>query len=346
MLETGSLVKGRYEVTGLLAHGGMSWVYMAQDCLTGASLVIKEAMRRQACKDEIMEQSLILEGHLLKDLDNPHLPKIYEVVEEADQILMVMDYVEGQSLDQILDQYGPLPPEMAVHCGLQICDVFAYLHSQFPPIIYRDMKPANVILQPDGMVKMIDFGTARTWKGDQERSSDTMLIGTEGFAAPEQFGGLGESDARTDIFCLGVTLFNLVTGHSPYTRPFGITPLGDWDPQLRDCALDRIIQRCTQRDPDSRYQSAQELKEDLLAAVTPAQEGVIQKLMGRFGSFPGGEDAAYRTGAWIGVILGAFLLLLGILFCRKASLGGVICLILGALSLAAAAISAAKYAKS
>lgn len=346
MLETGSLVKGRYEVTGLLAHGGMSWVYLAQDCLTGASLVIKEAMRRQACNDEIMEQSLILEGHLLKDLDNPHLPKIYEVVEEDQQILIVMDYVEGQSLDQILDQYGPLPPEMAIDCGLQICDVFAYLHSQSPPIIYRDMKPANVILQPDGMVKMIDFGTARTWKGDQERDSDTMLIGTEGFAAPEQFGGLGESDARTDIFCLGVTLFNLVTGHSPYTRPFGISPLGDWNPDLRDCELDRIIQRCTQRDPDSRYQSAQELKEDLLAAVTLPKEGWIQNLMTWCRALAGGEEESSRALAWVGVILGALLLLLGILFFPKAFLGGVICLILGAASLAAAAISAVMYAKS
>lgn len=266
MLEAGTLIKGRFKVTGLLSKGGMSLVYNAIDQTDGKHLVIKEAIRRQTKDDQTMEQSLVIEGNMLKKLSNPHLPKIYDVIEDYDHIMIVMDFVDGQSLDKVLAQYGAAPAEQAIDWAIQICDLLFYLHSQLPPIIYRDMKPANVILQNDGVIRMIDFGTARTWKGDSDRTSDTVMIGTEGFAAPEQYGGYGESDARTDIFCLGATIFNLVTNHSPYSKPFGITPLGMWIPELENGLLDQVIQKCTARDPNSRYQNALELKEALLAA--------------------------------------------------------------------------------
>lgn len=266
MLQTGMLIKGRYEIRELIGKGGMSQVFRARDRVTGADLAIKEALKSDKKDVQTAELGLSVEGNLLKRLSNPHLPRIYDVIEENDDIMIVMDYVKGQSLDKVLAQYGPIPMVQVIEWGIQICDVFHYLHTQNPPIIYRDMKPANVILQPDGNIMLIDFGTARRWKVDANRTSDTWLIGTEGFAAPEQFGGRGQSDARTDVFCLGATMFNLVTNHSPYLKPFGITPLGDWDPAMKDCALDRIIQKCTANNPYERYQTAAELKQALIEA--------------------------------------------------------------------------------
>jgi len=281
MLSVGMVVKGRYQVTSLIGHGGMSIVYKAVDRVNGNVLAIKEAKKSGVKNNQAMEQGLVTEGRLLKNLNNPHLPRIYDVIEDKNDIMIIMDFVEGTSLDKVLDQYGAIAPEKVIEWGIQICDVFHYLHTQNPPIIYRDMKPANVILRPDGKIMMIDFGTARTWKFDGSRTSDTMLIGTEGFAAPEQFGGMGQTDARTDIFCLGATMFNLVTNHSPYRKPFGITPLGDWDPKLKDCPLDKIIRKCTERDPYQRYQTARDLQTALIAAQTPG--GITRFFTGLLG---------------------------------------------------------------
>ncbi len=277
MLETGEIINGRYEITGFIDKGGMSKVYRARDIVSNADLAIKVAINKEGDAHTAM-LGLSVEGNLLKRLSNPHLPKIYDVVENGDDIMIVMDYVEGQSLDKVLAQTGPVPAENVIEWGIQICDVFHYLHTQNPPVIYRDMKPANVVVQPDGNIMMIDFGTARRWKVDANRTSDTMLIGTEGFAAPEQFGGRGQSDARTDIFCLGATMFNLVTNHSPYIKPFGITPLGDWNIALKDSKLDRIIQKCTANDPYERYQTAYELKLALIdAKEAPGKTGLFGK---------------------------------------------------------------------
>ena len=203
MLAIGNLVNGRYQVTELIGHGGMSNVFKAYDRVTGGTLAIKESRRTGKQDNQTMELNLATEANLLKNLYNPHLPRIYDIIEDSDHIMIIMDFVEGVSLDKYLQQNGAVPPALVIDWSIQICEVFYYLHTQNPPIIYRDMKPANLILQPNGNIMMIDFGTARTWK-NSDRTSDTMLIGTEGFAAPEQFGGHGQSDARTDIFCLEI----------------------------------------------------------------------------------------------------------------------------------------------
>ena len=196
--------------------------------------------------------------------------------------MLVMDYIQGESLDKVIARTGAQSVEQVLEWGMQICDVFHYLHNQPTPIIYRDMKPANVMLQPDGQLMMIDFGTARTQKIGVEMQADTICIGTAGFAAPEQFGGIGQSTARTDIFCLGATLYNMVTGHSPCERPMGILPLEHWNPALANTPIAEIIYKCTRNDPNERYQTAWELHEDLrLASI-----GAFGK--GKSGSLGGG----------------------------------------------------------
>ena len=167
-----------------------------------------------------------------------------------------MDYIQGNSLNKALEEYGAQPQENVIEWAKQLCDVLGYLHSRVPPIIYRDMKPANIMLKPDGNVTLIDFGTAREFK--EKNLADTTCLGTVGYAAPEQFGGMGQTDARTDIYCLGATLYHLVTGMNPCEPPYEIKPIRDINPALSS-GLERIILKCTQRDPNDRYQSAAEL---------------------------------------------------------------------------------------
>ena len=266
MLQAGTLICAKYEVVKEIGRGGMSVVYLARDYVTGEYLAIKDVERNGEENNRVVVQSLAGEGRLLKRLSNPHLPKIYDIIEDKDSIMVVMEYIEGTSMDNVLKKKGAQAEADVYRWGMEICEVFDYLHKQIPPIVYRDMKPANLMLLADGSVKLIDFGTARTQKVGMVMHSDTVCIGTEGFAAPEQFGGISQSDARTDIFCLGATLYNLVTGHSPCDRPKGIMPLKMWNPALENSPLNDIIAKCTRNDPAERYQTAMELHEDLRLA--------------------------------------------------------------------------------
>lgn len=271
MLQTGTVLQERYEILKVIGKGGMSTVYQARDIVDHKLLAVKDVARAGRSENQEMEQKLaVSEGRMLKQLSNPHLPKIYDIIENQDSFLLVMDFIQGVSLDKLIAKTGAQPMEQVLNWGMQICEVFHYLHSQPTPIIYRDMKPANVILQPDGHLMMIDFGTARTLKQDVAMQEDTICIGTAGFAAPEQFGGHGQSTERTDIFCLGATLYNMITGHSPCDKPTGILPLEKWNPALANTPISEIIYKCTRNDPDERYQTAMELFEDLRLASTGA----------------------------------------------------------------------------
>lgn len=279
MLQPGEVLQNRYEIIRMIGKGGMSTVYLARDLTTKETLAVKDVERTGKDKNHMVEQNLSAEGKLLMQLSNPHLPRIHEIIENDASFMFVMDYIEGESLDKVVAREGAQDLEKVLDWGMQLCDVFHYLHNQPTPIIYRDMKPANVMLQPDGQLKMIDFGTARTEKVGVVMQADTVCIGTAGFAAPEQFGGIGQSTARTDIFCLGATLYNLITGHSPCDWPAGILPLAQWNPALADCPLDEIITKCTRNDPDERYQTAFELREDLARAVAGTYRSRTKKGM-------------------------------------------------------------------
>jgi len=272
MLQPGEVLLGRYEIRKLIGQGGMSSVYRVREVNTRQLLAIKDVKRSARDNNQVVEQSLAAEGRMLMQLSHPRLPKIHEIIEKDDSIMLVMDFIQGESMDHLLRREGAQSLQRTLEWGMQLCEVFHYLHSQPTPIIYRDMKPANVMIQPDGQLKMIDFGTARTQKVGVAMQADTVCIGTEGFAAPEQFGGIGQSTARTDIYCLGATLYNIITGHSPCDKPAGILPLETWDPALRNTPISEIIAKCTRKDPDARYQTAMELYEDLRLASVGAYQ--------------------------------------------------------------------------
>lgn len=260
MLKIGSIIDGKYKILNKVGQGGMSVVYLAMNEKANKQWAIKE-VRKDGVKDfELIKQGLIVETDMLKKLSHPSLPSIVDVIEDDNTFLIVMDYIQGNPLSKTLEEYGAQSQENVVEWAKQLCDVLGYLHSRKPQIIYRDMKPANVMLKPDGSITLIDFGTAREYKS--KNIADTTCLGTIGYAAPEQFGGMGQTDARTDIYCLGATLYHLVTGMNPCEPPYEIKPIRQINPALSN-GLEKIIMKCTQRDPDARYQSCAELMYDL-----------------------------------------------------------------------------------
>ena len=256
MLEIGSLVDGKYKILNKVGQGGMSVVYLAMNEKANKQWAVKEVRKDGVLDFESVKQGLVAETDILKKLSHPNLPSIIDVIDTDESFIIIMDYIQGNSLNKALEEFGAQPQENVIEWAKQLCDVLGYLHSRQPPIIYRDMKPANIMLKPDGNVTLIDFGTAREFK--EKNLADTTCLGTVGYAAPEQFGGMGQTDARTDIYCLGATLYHLVTGMNPCEPPYEIKPIREINPALSS-GLERIIQKCTQRDPNDRYQSAAEL---------------------------------------------------------------------------------------
>mgnify|MGYP004436503795 FL=1 len=256
MLEIGSVIDGKYKILNVVGKGGMSVVYLAMNERANKQWAIKEVRKDGMQSFEVVKQNLVSETDLLKKLNHPHLPSIIDVIDCDDTFLIVMDYIEGNPLSKALETSGAQNQDDVIEWAKQLCDVLGYLHSRKPPIIYRDMKPSNVMLKPDGNVMLIDFGTAREFK--YSSVADTTCLGTQGYAAPEQFGGHGQTDARTDIYCLGATMYHLVTGHNPATPPYEMYPIRQWNPMLSS-GLEEIILKCTQRNPEDRYQSCAEL---------------------------------------------------------------------------------------
>ena len=256
MLEIGSLLDGKYRILSKVGQGGMSVVYMAINEKANKTWAVKEVRKDGSLNFEAVRQGLIAETDILKKLSHPHLPSIVDVIDQDESFIIIMDYVEGNSLSAALREYGALPQDKVIEWAKQLCDVLAYLHSRKPPIIYRDMKPGNIMLKPDGNVMLIDFGTAREFK--EKNLADTTCLGTIGYAAPEQFGGMGQTDARTDVYNLGATIYHLVTGRNPSEPPYEIRPIQEANPALSS-GLQEIISKAVRPNPGDRFQSAEEM---------------------------------------------------------------------------------------
>lgn len=218
MAYLGDVIDGKYEILRELGRGGMSIVYLAMDKRLNKQWAIKEFRKDKDDENRrVALESLLKEANIMKKLDHPTLPRIVDIIDQDSTIYIVMDYIEGESLNKVLDAYGAQPQDAVIEWAKQLSEVLDYLHTRKPPVIYRDMKPANIMLKPDGTIRLIDFGIAREYK--EGSTGDTEIIGTRGYAAPEQFGEKGQTDARTDIYSLGVTLYHLVTGKNPAEPP-------------------------------------------------------------------------------------------------------------------------------
>jgi len=230
-LEPGTVLQGRYAIERLLGGGGMGMVYLAHDQrLANRPCAIKEMVDHfidQAQRIEANEY-FAREADTLAQLKHQAIPAITDRFELANRHYLVMEYVEGRNLEEELAARGePLPEGLVIDIARQLCDVLAYLHGLAPPIIYRDMKPSNVMIHPKGRVVLVDFGIARLFKAARKGT----MIGTLGFAPPEQYQGL--VDPRSDIYSLGATLHYVLTGRDPEKfPPFSFPPVHELRPAV------------------------------------------------------------------------------------------------------------------
>ena len=227
------LFMDRYYVIDEVGSGGFGSVYKAKDTRNGDKLVaIKEvSLSGLPLRTRIEATSAFeREASLLPQLNHPNLPRLYDYFQRPDQWYLVMDFIAGETLDE----YQSKKPRQrlllsdALDIGIQLCTVLHYLHSQQPPIIFRDLKPTNIIRAPTGQIYLIDFGIARYFKPGQAK--DTMALGSPGYAAPEQYGK-AQTTPRADIYSLGAVLHQLLTTRDPSEAPFRFTPLRPKSPQ-------------------------------------------------------------------------------------------------------------------
>lgn len=261
MTKEGTILDGKYEIWKEVGRGGMSIVYLARDNRLNKQWAVKEIKNDGSKSTTTLLKGLEREANILKNVDHPVLPRIVDIINQEGTIYVVMDFIEGTTISDRLKKEGAQPQELVIEWGLQLASALDYLHNMNPPVIYRDMKPSNVMIKPEGGVKLIDFGTAKEYI--IENNADTTALGTRGYAAPEQFGdskgrGIYKTDARTDIYNLGATLYHIVTGKNPSEPPYEMRPIREWNPGLSS-GLEKIILKCTQPNPNDRYQNCSEL---------------------------------------------------------------------------------------
>ena len=255
--QIGTVIDGKYEILKQIGKGGMSTVYLAMDKRLNKQWAVKEIKRKGFDKNnEEVINEVPADAEMMKSLDHPAIPTIVDIIDnkENEYIYVVMDYVEGESLDKVLKEYGAQPQDLVIDWAKQICDALGYLHSQKPPIIYRDMKPANIMLKPEGNIKIIDFGIAREYK--DKNLADTEVLGTRGYAPDEQHRG--HTTTQSDIYAFGMTLHHLLTGVDPRPADYTYAPIRQWNPEL-SAGLERIIDKCTATKIEDRYQNCNEL---------------------------------------------------------------------------------------
>lgn len=253
-----TMLDGRYVVLRTLGQGGMGAVYLATDTrLNNKPVAIKEMSTRAVGGDlRAAIDSFQKEAQMLISLRHPALPVIYDFFSrEESRWYLVMDYIQGDTLKAEMQKRGRIPEPVASDWAVQICDILEYLHKRNPPVIFRDLKPDNIMLTPEGRIKLIDFGIARNFQPGN--TADTAAYGSGGFSPPEQYGQK-QTDARSDIYALGATLHYLLTGIDPSPNPFRFEPPGKYTPV--SAGFEKAIMQALDLNPENRPQSIGEFK--------------------------------------------------------------------------------------
>ena len=259
-------INERYRLIKHIAGGGMSEVYLAEEVSTGNKYAVKIIDREDGNVKELLNlKHIVAYTEKLKELNHPSIVNFNEVIDCGYTIYIVMEYVEGKSLDKVIEQYGAVSEENVLKWAAELADALNYLHSQKPPVIYRDMKPANVMLDKTGSVKIVDFEIAREEKKGQ---GDTAILGTRGYAPPEQY--TGKTDRRSDIYALGMTMYHLITGTMPESWESCVSPR--MINPLTGEGTEAVILKATSPDPDKRYQTCNEMLYDILHPENAGKE--------------------------------------------------------------------------
>lgn len=265
MLKASSILEEKYEILNEIGRGGMSIVYKGKDKHSNKILAVKVLENHNFISAEMQLERVWWEANIMNKANHPALTKIIDIIEERDRIYLIMEYIQGFTLDCILEEQGSQSQEKAVKWTKQLADVLVCLHSMNPPVIYRDMKPSNIMIQLDGRVKLIDFGAAKEYQVGA--ITNVIALGTKGYAAPEQYGDVKgyeiyRTDIRTDIYNLGATLYHVIKGKN-LAETFGKSYF--YHSQLFEPSgnLEKIILKCIKPHPEKRYQSCDELLREL-----------------------------------------------------------------------------------
>jgi serine/threonine protein kinase len=253
MLNPGQILDGKYEIVKVLGRGGMGTVYLSKNIRLGNLWAIKEI--NSHWKNQM---DFLTEHNILKNLKHIGIIRIIDIFFEDKNLYIVEDYIEGKNLKEYVEANGPLSSELVKDISLQLCSILDYLHSLNPPIVYRDLKPSNIMITLNNKVVLIDFGIARTYKESQE--GDTVILGSMGYIAPEQLLN-NQSNAKTDIYSLGATMFFMLTGKS-ITLPTEIMYEENYPKHVAK-SLVKIVQKASAAEHVKRYNNVKMIISDL-----------------------------------------------------------------------------------
>lgn len=271
MRKPGEILFGRYEVTGELGKGAMGAVYLVRDPQLGDSLwALKELETSMILESERAEAEdlFVREMHLMSGFLHPGIPRVQHTIQDhPGEFAFVMEWIEGIALDEVQSNLGRnFLAQEVLPIALQVCEVLEYLHAQNPPVVFRDLKPSNLMITPAGRIFFIDFGIARRHRSGATK--DTQELGTPGYCAPEQYGH-GQSTPASDIYAVGTTLLHLLSGRDPQSFNFQFPPLRELGVEPEGLSL--ILERCLKIRPQDRYPKAEHLRADLEAVWAETQ---------------------------------------------------------------------------
>jgi serine/threonine protein kinase len=278
-LQPGGTLQNRYRITGVLGVGGMGSVYLARD------MNFTEAIRNVAVKEmlnlntdpgmrELMQRTFEREANILAELSHPAIPKIYDYFTSRDRAYLVMEYINGKDVEALINTMTDfLPFEMIRKWSLEMCDVLEYLHAHQPPIVFRDIKPSNIMIDSQGRIRLIDFGIAKAVQMNVNQKG--TMIGTEGYSPPEQYRG--EASPQGDIYALGATLHHIATRKDPRIEPpfsFHERPIRAINPKIPP-EFERVVLRALEYQPQNRFPTAVAMRDALVSlggtsALNPA----------------------------------------------------------------------------
>lgn len=264
MLYKDYILLEKYQIIRMLGRGGMSCVWLAEDLHLKKKWAVKEIFKdSKEYEAALNPDGTLTEVLILSMLDHPFAPRIVDRYEDENIIAIVMDYIEGKTLQEILNEEGPQDEEKVLQWMISLLDLLEFLHTREDAVVYNDVKPENMILKEDGTIRVIDYRIAKI----PGRYKNHLPIGTPGYASPEHFSGI--TDARSDIYSAGITLYALLTGDNPSSKGFKMQPLRKRVTGASK-TLESIVYKSCHAAPAARYQSAAEMKEEL-------QKYLIQK---------------------------------------------------------------------
>lgn len=261
-LQANTVLKGRYKILGVLGGGGMGTVYQARDLNfpdVRRLVAVKEMLNPTT--DPALHSSTLKtfqrEANILAALNHSAIPKIFDFFDQKDRVYLVMEFINGSDLESLLAKTKELPSEKIIEWAIDLCDVISYLHNQPKPIVFRDLKPSNIMIDSFGKIRLIDFGIAKIFDSGVKKHT---MIGTEGYCAPEQYKG--DVTILSDIYSLGATLHHILTRQDPRLAPpfsFPERPIQQYNPKAPD-GLIAIVEKALQFEPQNRFQSCDEMK--------------------------------------------------------------------------------------